>query len=398
MDIIHLAAVGLEILINKGLQRSHCQLNLGLRYSDKARVARIGVGNGVARSLALMGTGIEVQESLQNRLRLHTEEHPVDGLELQCVVVVVHHLHQRVPGGQVGPFTLRRHLFQIFIALLSGCQGVVAIAHGEQQRRRTLHAVFLLHLLPAAQGGKGVRRGINLLLRQLPAGEMTASLLEVKVIELLHGAALGGHGLDDSAVRIVNEQHHMGQLDGRVLTHPHPGRDPGENGTLRGPDEGAGTGGKVILIQIHHTNQAVADLAVGLYPLDVDQGVCQRTEDASVQIILHGRVDPGDVFIHIGLIEFCLRQNQPQGGGGVAHRFLHCLPVLRLGGKLIAGHYGPLGHIRILRQQDVCGIKAQVLEFFVHGASPFKSKSPVSLPGERRRPHRTARICQIYVK
>ena len=64
------------------------------------------------------------------------EDHPVDGLELQGVIVVVDDLHQSVAGGEVFPLALRRHLLEVFIAGLGGGQGVVAVAHGEEQGLR----------------------------------------------------------------------------------------------------------------------------------------------------------------------------------------------------------------------------------------------------------------------
>ena len=288
--------------------------------------------------------------------------------------MVVHHLHQGVPGGQRGPLVLRRHLFQVLIALLGGGQGVVAVAHGEQQRRRVLQAVFLLHGLRRTHGRQGVRHRVHLFRRQLPALQVAAALLEVEVVQLLHAVRPGGQGLDDGPVRVVDQQHHVGQLDGSVLPNPHPGRDTGEHRPLRGPDQGAGAGGEVVLVQIHHADEAMADLAVGLGPLDVEQGLRQGPEHALREIPVHGAVDVRDVLVHIRVVQLGLRQDQPEGGGGVPHRVLHRLPVLRLGGELVAGHHGPLGHVRVFGQQDVRGIKAQLLEFLVHVASPFSSK------------------------
>ena len=226
---------------------------------------------------------------------------------------------------------------------------MVAVAHGEQQRRRVLQAVLALHGLRRAQGGQCVRNSVHLLRCELPALQAAAPLLEVEVVELLHGAGAGGQRLDDGAVRVVDQQHHMGQLDGGVLPDPHPGRDAGEDRPLRGPDQGAGAGGEVILVQVHHADEAVADLAVGLGTLDVEQGVRQRLEHALIQIRLHGAVDGRDMAVHIRVVQLRLRQDQPEGGGGVSHRVLHRLPVLRLGGELVAGHHGPLRHVRVLR-------------------------------------------------
>ena len=251
---------------------------------------------------------------------------------------------------------------------------MVAVAHGEQQRRRVLQAVFLLHGLRRTHGRQGVRHRVHLFRRQLPTLQVAAALLEVEVVQLLHAVRPGGQGLDDGPVRVVDQQHHVGQLDGGVLPDPHPGRDTGEHRPLRGPDQGAGAGGEIVLVQVHHADEAMADLAVGLGPLDIEQGLRQGLEHARGQIPVHGAVDGRDVIVHVRVVQPGLRQDQPEGGGCVPHRVLHRLPVLRLGGELVAGHHGPLRHVRVLGQQDVRGIKAQFPEFLVHVASPFLSK------------------------
>ena len=61
------------------------------------------------------------------------EEDAVDRLELQCVVVVVDDLDERVAGGQ-GEILLRGlALLLLLVAGLGGGEGVVAVADGEQQ-------------------------------------------------------------------------------------------------------------------------------------------------------------------------------------------------------------------------------------------------------------------------
>ena len=68
-----------------------------------------------------------------------------------------------------------------------------------------------------------------------------------------------------------------------------------------------------------------------------------------------------------------LRQNQPQSGGRIPHGLLHRLPILRLGGELVAGHHGPAGHVRPrLGEEDIRRIKAQGFPLFVHVTAPFR--------------------------
>ena len=377
MDVVHLAAVCLQILIQEALEGAHGQLHLGIGDGDEVIVALPADLDGVALALALVDVGIGLLELGHKGLGVRAEDHPVDGLELQGVVVVVDDLHQSVAGGEVFPLALRRHLLEVFIAGLGGGQGMVAVAHGEEQGLGVPEAVLLLHSLGGAEAGQGIRDAGDLVGGELPAGEVAAALLKIEVIELLHLGALRRQGLDDAALGIVDEEHHVGQLDGGVLPDPDPGRDAGEDGALGGPDEGAGAGGEVILVQVHHADKAVADLAVRLLALDVEEGIRQGLENALVQIPLHGGVDVGDVLVHIGVIQLGLRQDQPQGGGGVAHVLLHSLPILRLGGELVAGHHGPLAHVGVLGQEDVGGIESQLLKVFLHVVSPFHFFPPL---------------------
>ena len=97
----------------------------------------------------------------------------------------------------------------------------------------------------------------------------------------------------------------------------------------------------------------MADLAVGLLALNINQGVGQGLEHAVSEILLHRGVDVLDEFIYIGSLQICLRQDQAQGGRGVTHLLFHRFPVLRLGRKLVAGNHGPFFHLVGLREQDV---------------------------------------------
>ena len=243
---------------------------------------------------------------------------------------------------------------------------MVAVAHGEQQGRHAGDVVLLLHSRVGGQALQRVGHGVDLLVGQLEAADVAAVLHQVEVVDLFHGVGCGGQRLDNGLVGIVDQQHDVGQLDGRVAAHLGAGRDAIQHGALGGADQGAGAGGEIIGIQIHHTDQAVADLAVGLLALDVDQGVGQRLEHTVGQVLLHGVVDILDVLVHVGSLQVGLRQDQTQGGGRVAHLLLHRLPVLRLRGELIAGDDRPLGHVLILGQQDVGGIKAQLVKLLVH--------------------------------
>ena len=371
MDVVHLAGILLQIRINKRLKRPHRQLNLRVRHSEKALVPGIGIGDGVTRALTLMSGGIERLKRRQNLFRVHAKQHAMNWLKFQCVVVIIHHFHQRVSLGQRCPLLLRRDLLSVFVAGFRRGQRVVPVAHGKQQRRGILHAIFLLHLRRGAQALQRVGRGIHLGLGQKPTGEVASALLQVKVIELFHVPVLPSQRLDHCSVRVVDQQHHMGQLNGRVLPDLDPGRDAGENGPLRGADQRTGARRIVILVQINHADQTVAHFSVGLGALHVNQRRGQRFEHAAVHIPLHGPVDVSDMLFHIRVAQLCLGQNQAESRGGVTHVFLHGFPVFRLGGELIAGHHGPFAHVLVFRKQDVRRIETQKVEFLVHMWSPF---------------------------
>ena len=203
---------------------------------------------------------------------------------------------------------------------------MVAIAHGEQQRCRT-GEVVLGHLgLVRAQTGEGVGHGADLRIGELIALDMSAVLHQIEVIDHLHAVSSSGKRLNDGLFGVVDEQHHMGQFNGCVAAHAGPGRNTVLNGGLGGTDQGAGAGGEVVSVQVYHAHQAVADLAVGLLALNIDQGVGQGLEHAVSEILLHRGVDVLDELVYIGSLQICLRQDQAQGGRSVTHLLFHRFP------------------------------------------------------------------------
>ena len=298
---------------------------------------------------------------------IHAEQHPVDGLELQGIVVVIDHLHQCVAGGKRQILLGGLALLLLLIAGLGSSQRVVAVTHGEQQGRHAGDVVLFLHGFIGGQALQSIGHSIDLLIGQLKAADVAAVLHQVEIIHLLHPLGSGSQGLNNGLVRIVDQQHHVGQLDGRVAAHLGPGRNAIQHGALGGTDQCAGAGGEIVSVQVHHTDQAMTDLAVGLLALDVDQGIGQRLEHAVRQILLHGVIDILNVLVHVGCLQIGFRQDQAQGGGRVAHLLFHRLPVLRLRGELVAGDDCPLVHVLALGQQDIRRIKTQLVKLLVHG-------------------------------
>ena len=160
----------------------------------------------------------------------------------------------------------------------------------------------------------------------------------------------------------------MGQFDGRVFPDLHPGGDAGENGALSGANGGAGPLLVAVLLQIQLANQAQTGFPVGEFAFQKDHGILQLPQAALFQVLLHGLIDFLNLLLHVLTFQLALRQDQPEGGGGVTDELVYSLPIFRLGGVLVAGHHGPFGQAAVLRQQDVGRGKGG---FMHRGVPPF---------------------------
>ena len=301
------------ICVQKGLQRSHRQLRFGVRNHPQAVHSLTADLCRMPLSPASMRAGIERLKGVPQIPAVHMEQYPVDGFKGQRVIVKIHHLHQGVPGGQGRPLLRRRHLFQIFVAGFGGGQRMIAVSHGEQQRGRVRHAVLIRHGLRTFQGAQGVGHPAHLTIRQPPALHMAAAQHEVRVIEGFHDAGLHCQRFDHASPRIVDQQHHMGQFQSRVLPHPYPRWDALQHRPLRGPDQRPGARGEVILLQINAADQTMPHPAVRLRALQIDQAVRECPEQAIRQVAVHRSVDGLNSLVHIRAVQIDLWQHQPQG-------------------------------------------------------------------------------------
>lgn len=141
---------------------------------------------------------------------------------------------------------------------------------------------------------------------------------------------LAGEPSHEAVLRIVGQQQGVGELQRGVLPQRHPGREPVEVYPLGGAHRRTGVLLIVVGLQIHRTQQATAHRAALQCPLHIDHGGGQPAEALLPQIVGHGIVDLHDVGLHIGTVQTALGEDQPQGGGSAAYKFLHPLPVLRL--------------------------------------------------------------------
>ena len=142
---------------------------------------------------------------------------------------------------------------------------------------------------------------------------MAAPQHQFRVVQGLHGAGLSRQGLDDRPLGIVDQQHHVGQFQRRVLPHPYPGWDALQHRPLRGPDQRPGARGEVILLQINAADQTMPHPAVRLRALQIDQAVRECPEQAIRQVAVHRSVDGLNSLVHIRAVQIDLRQHQPQG-------------------------------------------------------------------------------------
>ena len=354
VDVVDTAAVLLHIAVQEALEGAHGQLVGGVGDGDGPLAPGVDIAEHVALPLTPPGAGIGGAQGLHHPLRLHAEDHPVDGLEFQRVIVEVHQLHQGVPGGQIGPLSLRGEPLLPLIALLGGGQGVVAVPHGKEHDRLVPGAVAGVERGRAGQGGQGAGDLDLLILGEFPALNVTAPLHQVEVVQDLHGTGLCGQGLNDRFLRVVHQEHHVRQFHRGIFPHGHSGGDAGEDRPLGGPDGGGGMGLIVVLLQVHHADEAPPHLSAVQRALHIKEGAGVLLKAALPKIAAHGVVDLHDIGLDVGPLQAALRQDHAQGGGGPAHILLHPLPVLRLGGVLIAGHHAPLGVFAVLGQQDVC--------------------------------------------
>ena len=374
MDIVHLSAHILDIVIDDSLQRTHSQLHLGIGDGIEGVYTLPNELDHMTLALALVGVGIGGHEHLHEAILVDVEHHAVDGLELQSVIVVVDHFHQCIAGGKLEVLLGSLAGLLLLVAGLGGSQRVVTVTHGKQERCNTGDTVLALHGCVRGQSLESLGHGVDLSSGELIAADVAALLHQLEVVDLLHALHGGGQRLNNGALGVVDQQHHMGQLDGCVAAHLGAGRNAIQHRTFGSADEGTGTGGEVIGIQIHHTNQAMTDAAIGLLALDVNKALGHGLKDTAVQIFLHRSVDIADDALHIGILQLGLGEDQTQSRGISAHLLLHRLPVFRLGGELVAGHHSPLVHILSLGHQDVGGIKAQLFKLLVHGDPPLKSQ------------------------
>ena len=179
----------------------------------------------------LNGGGIISHKGVQQLLGADAEDQAVYGLELNRLVVQVDHLAQGVAGRFLRPPLRGDHALAALPTLLGCGKGVISVPHSKQQAVQVLfHPVF--------PGVQRLEHPILQLPGQQPAPDAPSPLHQGKIVELFHLPRPGGQGLDNHAVGVVHQEHHMRHFYGGVLPHRHPGGNAGHDGAFRTPDGG----------------------------------------------------------------------------------------------------------------------------------------------------------------
>ncbi len=135
---------------------------------------------------------------------------------------------------------------------------------------------------------------------------------EVKVIELIKLLRFGGQGLDDGALRVINEDKDVGEFKDGVFANFDPGRQAIDDRTFGGADQALRAFVEIIAFQIQGEHQSVAGFAFGVaaHKNETFTGF----EQACIQIVLHGLL--GDLVSILARFFFQInfRQDEVEGG------------------------------------------------------------------------------------
>ena len=269
--------------------------------------------------------------------------------------------------GETGRMVFAFRFGQAFTDLIpvgfGGGEAVVAVTHGQQQRM----FAFRIH--------QGVQAPVHL--RQLfgavdsPAGQVAAVHHQVKIINLPQGSFVRLQRLQHRTVRIVDQDHDMGQFHRRAPADFQPRGKPVGDRLLGRADQRQGTFFKGILLQVHGADQTQAGSG-GDGPFAQDKtGIHSGSQQALGQVVRHGAVDLWDQGFTV--LQVVFRQDQPDGGRRVPGNGKSLFPVFRFRSVLVAGDAGPGFRFDAGgRKQDLCGTDSD--SFKGHGLLPFRSE------------------------
>ena len=159
---------------------------------------------------------------------------------------------------------------------------------------------------------------------------MSAVHVEVEVVKFFKLVALFIERFDDRFAAVVKQQNDVRKLDGRVLAYGKARRNAVRHHSLRGADRRLRRMHIGILLEIDRRNYAEARIAVGGFAAHEHKAVFQRTEDAVVEIALHGGVDGFYPLLRVAVLEVDFRKDEIERAGRVAYLCGEFVPILSL--------------------------------------------------------------------
>mmetsp|Transcript_5961 Transcript_5961/g.11056 ORF Transcript_5961/g.11056 Transcript_5961/m.11056 type:complete len:404 (-) Transcript_5961:351-1562(-) len=234
--------------------------------------------------------GKPVLHALEQVVRGGVEDHTVDALELQPRVVDVDQLHEGVPRRVVHDGLLVLGLLLRLLPVQLGCsKGVVAIPHGVQQDLvlvRDGDVVLLGVDLGVRQSRDRRCNLLNLvLLIHSVASQMAPIAHQVEVVHLLQ--LLVEQGLDHGAVRVIDEDHDMGQLHRGRLPYLDTRRQTGQDGPLGRTHQGGGALLVAVVLQVQRHHEALAGGHHSRLPIQQHEAGLLLDQDVSLHVLCH---------------------------------------------------------------------------------------------------------------
>ena len=296
------------------------------------------------------------------------EQHTVDRLKDDAVVVHVLDLDQRVARRMVLLLLGAQRRLDLFPVRLCGCEAVVAVAHREQQRR--VIAVLRAERVGVGQRGHRVDRALHVgLAVDEPAGDVTAVEHEIGVVDRFERVGLLGERLDDGALRIVDQNEDVRQLQRRALADSETRRNALDDRALGGADQRRCALVIIIAFEIERHDKSPARVARH-GTSDQHKALRLGFQDALRHILAHVAADRCDALRFAVLAQERFRQEQVKRRRSVADVGARRLPVFGLRGELVARDDRPLRKVRPLRGKHHIGY--QNTDFvFVHVSISF---------------------------
>jgi hypothetical protein len=221
---------------------------------------------------------------------------------------------------------------------------VVAVTDGEEHHRRLLgHAVASRK---RRRVGERVQRPCHALASSgvdRVSGDATASKHQFGFVQLREPLALGADRFDHRAVRVVDQHQDVRHLELGAAPDLDPRSQALDHRPFGRAYRARGLAAEIVLLEIELQHEPAAD-AIAERSLDVN-GACVCVQHAVGEIAPHRVLDSFDARRGVRFPQVRLGEDQVQCRRRVANHARDAVPVLRLGGVLIAGDHGPLREI-----------------------------------------------------